>query len=88
MIMKILLEKLQKLERMEEIANHAEADYEREPENAEFEETFDRAYKNEFDAYISLAKYIEYVTGGKIDFNTAKKIINTKRSELLSMLSA
>ena len=86
--MKILLEKLQKLERMEEIATHAEADYEREPENAEFEETFDRAYKNEFEAYISAAKYIEYMTGGEIDFMTAKKIIQTKRSELLSILSA
>lgn len=84
--MKILLEKLQKLERMEEIANHAEADYEREPENAEYEEIFDRAYKNEFDAYISLAKYIEYITSGEIDFMTAKKIIQTKRSELLSIL--
>ena len=50
--MKILLEKLQKLERMEEIANHAEADYEREPENAEYEKTFDLAYQNEFKAYI------------------------------------
>ena len=39
--MKILLEKLQKLERMEEIADHAEADYEREPENAEYEATFE-----------------------------------------------
>lgn len=86
--MKILLEKLQKLERMEEIANHAQADYEREPENAEYEETFDRAYKNEFDAFVSLAKYIEYITGGEIDFMTAKKIIQTKKSELLSILSA
>ena len=86
--MKILLEKLQKLERMEEIANHAEADYEREPENAEYEETFDRAYQNEFKAYIEAAKYIEYMTDGNIDFMTAKNIINTKRSELLSILSA
>ena len=86
--MKILLEKLKKLERMEEIANHAEADYEREPENAEYEATFDRAYKNEFEAFVSLAKYIEYMTGGEIDFMTAKKIIQTKRSELLSILSA
>lgn len=86
--MKILLEKLEKLEQLEKVANEAEARYTEEPENAEFEETFDRAYKNEFEAYISLAKYIEYVTGGEIDFNTAKKIINTKRSELLSILSA
>ena len=86
--MKILLEKLQKLERMEEIANHAEADYDREPENAEYEETFDRAYKNEFDEFVSLAKYIEYMTGGEIDFMTAKKMIQTKRSELIGILSA
>ncbi len=86
--MKILLEKLQRLERMEEIANHAQADYEREPENAEYEETFDRAYKNEFEAFVILAKYIEYITGGEIDFMTAKKIIQTRRSELLSILSA
>ena len=86
--MKILLEKLQKLERMEEIANHAEADYERDPENAEYEATFDRAYKNEFEAFVSIAQYIEYMTGREIDFMTAKKIIQTKRSELLSILSA
>ena len=68
--------------------NHAEADYDREPENAEYEETFDRAYKNEFDAFVSLAKYIEYMTGGEIDFMTAKKMIQTKREELISILSA
>ena len=87
-IMKILLEKLQKLERMEEIANHAEADYEREPENAEYEATFDLAYQNEFKAYIEAAKYIEYMTDGNIDFMTAKKIIQTKRAELISILTA
>ena len=42
--MKILLEKLEKLERAEELANRAEADYISEPENEEFEEIFDRAY--------------------------------------------
>ena len=86
--MKILLEKLQRLERMEEIANRAEADYCKEPENTDLENAFDEAYKNELDAYISAAKYIEYMTDGNIDFMTAKKIIQTKRSELLSILSA
>lgn len=85
--MKILFEKLQKLERMEEIANHAEADYEREPENKEYEETFGTAYKNEFNAYIEAAKYMECMTGGNIDFMTAKKIIQTKRTELLRILA-
>ena len=85
--MKILLEKLQKLERMEEIATHAEADYEREPENAEYAATFDLAYQNEFKAYIEAAKYIEYMTDGNIDFMAAKKMIQTKRAELISILS-
>ena len=85
--MKILLEKLQKLERMEEIANHAEADYEREPENAELESAFEEAYKAEFDAYINAAKYIEYITGGAVDFMKAKELIQTKRAELLRLLA-
>ena len=86
--MKILLEKLHKLEQLEKIADIAEERYTEEPENAELENAFDEAYKAEFEAYISLAKYIEYMTGGEIDFMTAKKIIQTKRSELLSILSA
>lgn len=84
--MKILFEKLQKLERMEEIANHAEADYEREPENEEYEKTFGIAYKNEFNAYIEAAKYMECMTGGNIDSLTAKRMIQTKRTELLQIL--
>lgn len=85
--MRILIEKLQRLKRLEEISNHAEADYEREPENAEYEEIFDRAYRNEFEAFVSLAKYIVFITNNEIDFNTAKKMIQTKRKELISLLS-
>ena len=62
--------------------------YTEEPENAELENAFDEAYKAEFEAYINAAKYIEYMTDGNIDFMTAKKMINTKRSELISILSA
>ena len=85
--MKILLEKLQELERLEEIANNAEADYEREPENEEYEAAFDLAYKNQYKKYIEASKYIEYITNGNIDFMTAKKMIHTKRAELISILS-
>lgn len=85
--MKILLEKLKSLEKFEEIANQAQADYEKDPENAEIEAAFDIAYKIQFDAFISLAKYIEYITNGEIDFLAAKKIIQTKRSELLNILT-
>lgn len=85
--MKILLEKIKKLEQLEKIADEAETRYAEQPENTEFENAFDEAYKEEFDAYISAAKYIEYMTGGEINFMTAKKMIQTKRAELLRLLA-
>lgn len=85
--MKILLEKLQNLEKAEKAANLAESAWEKEPENTELEKAFDSAYKAEFDAYINAAKYIEYMTGGNIDFMAAKKMIQTKRAELLQLLA-
>lgn len=85
--MKILLEKIKKLEQLEKIADEAEARYTERPESAELEIAFDEAYKAEFDAYISTAKYIEYMTGGEINFMTAKKMIQTKRAELLELLA-
>ncbi len=85
--MKILLEKLQNLEKAEKDANRAESAWEKDPENMELEKAFDVTYKAEFDAYISAAKYIEYMTGGEINFMTAKKIIQTKRAELLELLA-
>ena len=85
--MKILLEKLKKLEQLEKIADIAEERYTEEPENTELENAFDEAYKNEYDAYIGAARYIEYITGGAIDFFSAKKIVQTKRSELINILN-
>ncbi len=64
-----------------------EAKYTEEPENAELESAFDEAYKAEFDAYINAAKYIEYMTGGAVDFMKAKELIQTKRAELLQLLA-
>lgn len=85
--MKILLEKIKKLEQLEKIADEAETRYTEHPESAELESAFDEAYKAEFDAYINTAKYIEYITSGNIDFMTAKKMIQTKRAELLQLLA-
>lgn len=85
--MKILLEKLERLEQLEKAADEAEARYAEEPENAEFESAFDEAYKAEFDAYINAARYIEYTTGGEVDFMKAKELIQTKRAELLHLLT-
>lgn len=55
--------------------------------SSKFESAFDEAYKAEFDAYISAAKYIEHITGGKVDFMKAKELIQTKRAELLQLLA-
>lgn len=85
--MKILLEKIKKLEQLEKVADEAEVRYTKEPENAELENAFDEAYKAEFDAYIDAAKYIEYMAGGAVDFMKAKELIQTKRTELLQLLA-
>lgn len=85
--MKILLEKIKKLETAGKVADEAEARYTEQPESEELENAFDEAYKAEFDAYISAAKYIEYMTGGAVNFMTAKKLIQTKRAELLQLLA-
>lgn len=80
--MKILLEKIKKLEHLEKIADEAETRYTEEPENTELESAFDKAYKAEFDKYIECANYIVNCTGGKVSFNRAKYLINVKREEL------
>lgn len=85
--MKILLEKIKKLEQLEKVANEAESRWTEQPESEELENAFDEAYKAEFDAYISAAKYIEYMTGGAVDFMKAKELIQTKRAELLQLLA-
>lgn len=77
---------LLKLERLEEIANHAEADYDREPENAEYEETFDRAYKNEFAAFMAVSGQIAKFAG--VDEKTARAMVKGRREELKRILTA
>lgn len=81
--MKILLEKLEKLEQLEKVADEAENRWTEESESAELESAFDKAYKAEFTAYIDAARYIEHMTGGAVDFMTAKKLIQTKRAAVL-----
>ena len=85
--MKILLEKIKKLERLEKAADEAESRWTKQPESEELESAFDEAYKAEFNAYISAAKYIEHITGGEVDFMKAKELIQTKRAELLQLLA-
>ncbi len=85
--MKILLEKIKRLEQLEKAADEAENRWTKQPESEELESAFDEAYKAEFNAYISTAKYIEHITGGEVDFMKAKELIQTKRAELLQLLA-
>lgn len=79
--------RLAKLEELEQISNEAEKAYEAEPENAELEAAFDRAYQNEFAAYMECVKLVQKISGGKIDFQTAKKMVSTEREKLLLLFS-
>lgn len=79
-----IIKELARLERLEEIANHAESDYDREPENVEFEKTFDDAYKNEYTAFMAVATLLCELTG--MDIATARSLVNGKRAELWDIL--
>ena len=81
--MKILLEKIKKLEQLEKVADEAENRWTEQPESKELENAFDEAYKAEFDTYIDAARYIEHMTSGAVDFMKAKELIQTKRAERL-----
>ena len=83
-----LLIKLELLETYEKQATKAEAAYENAPENIEKEKFFDTCYKKEFNAFIALANAIVNFTDGKVDFQTAKKIIATQKQELYTLLTA
>lgn len=83
---KELLEKLKKFEELETIANKADAAYQAQPENAEAEADFDKAYKAEFQAMEELLNGVIALTNGQIDTETAKKMLFTKRAELKKIL--
>ena len=58
-MIKKIIEELTKLERLEEIANNAEIDYDREPENMEYEKAFDDAYRAEYKSFMAVARMKE-----------------------------
>lgn len=74
------------LSKLEEITNKAEKAMMEDPMNEAKERLFDKHYKREFDCYIKTSEMITVFTSGKIDMNTAKKLIMTKRSELINTL--
>jgi len=86
-MMNELKKRLKELTRLEEIAYKADAEYEAEPENKEKEKAFDEAYKAEFIAFMTVSELIVKVSGGQIDIKTARKIVKTKRNEILNLVA-
>lgn len=86
-MMNELKKRLEELTRLEEIANKADAVYEAEPENKEKEKAFDEAYKAEMDVFMAVSEMIVEITGGQIDSKTARKMVKTKRNEILNLVA-
>ena len=82
-----LKKRLEELTRLEEIANKADAAYEAEPENEEKEKAFDAAYKAEMDAFTTVSELIVKMSSGQIDIKTARKMVKTKRNEILNLVA-
>lgn len=60
----------------------AERLYDADPENAEVEKAFDETYKAFWGAYMIAVNYIVAITGGKVDFHQAKKLVSIKLDEM------
>lgn len=84
----LLKEQLDRLEKLEKVADEAEKEYQNDFMNEEKEKAFKIAYEKEFAQYISLAKAIVEHTNSEINFDTAKRMIKTKRNELNKILSS
>lgn len=83
-MIKKMIDELARLERLEEITNHAEDDYDREPENSEYEKTFDDAYKAEYAAFMAVSLMLSDWIG--VDIATSRAMVNGKRAELWDIL--
>lgn len=85
--MKELLNTLKAYEEEKEIGNMLYKQMEEEPENEELENKWDESYKKEFELYLSAANQVVKITENKIDFDTAKKMVNMYGGRIISMIS-
>lgn len=80
MTTKSILINLEKLGKLETIADCAEADYERNSEDADREKVFERAYQNEVNMYVRLSKQIAELIG--VDEKSLEKWLKRKEIRL------
>lgn len=77
-----LWEMIDEVKRLLDKNDIAERLYDADPENAEVEKAFDETYKAFWDAYMIAVNYIVAITGGKVDFHQAKKLVSIKLDEM------
>ena len=80
-----LKKNLMELERLEAIADIADAAYQNAPESEEAERAFDEAYQAEYDAFMKASTMISEFAG--IDIKTAREMVRVKRAELKQILA-
>lgn len=68
-------------------ADDADANWENNPESTECEKAFNEAYKEEFNAFNSLADEIVKFTDNKIDEKTARTMIRTRYDRLKEIMA-
>ena len=77
-------ENLKKLTELEEASGAAEKKYEESPDDIKAEIEFDKAYKEEYEMYMLVSSEIAvFLT---IENALARKMVKTKRKELISLL--
>ena len=79
-----IFEELKNLARLEEIANQAEANYDRDLEDEDYERAYDLAYENEYNSFMKAATMLSDYIG--VDIATARAMVNWKRSEVIDIL--
>ena len=72
---------------LEAAANAADSAWEQDPENEELEAAFDRAYEAEHEARQALIDEIVSFTSGRIDAAVARKMLGSKRDELMALMA-
>lgn len=82
-----LKKRLEELEKLEAIADKADAEYQAEPMSEEKEVAFDAAYQAEYNAFMAAAECIVKMSSGKIGIKAAREIVRTKRIEILTLLA-
>ena len=76
---------LEELTRLEALSDAAEANYIEDPDIADCEAAFDDAYQKELNMYLLVSAQIAAFSG--IADKTARAMVKTKRSELISLFS-